>query len=119
MPKSATHVKMSKCIHSLQILSKSESFDETSRKIAIDLKNEIQICDIPIKRSDFDQMENKFETAMNELNDHLMPVRAQGFNNIFCTSSRIVALISFCVFCCGFSYVSVLYCVYSLANLLF
>jgi hypothetical protein len=70
------HVKVSKCIHSLQILSKSESFDETSRKIAIDLKNEIQICDIPIKRSDFDQMENKFETAMNELNDHLMPVRA-------------------------------------------
>jgi hypothetical protein len=60
----------------LEILSKSESFDETSRKIAIDLKNQIEICDIPIKRSDFDEMENKFETAMNQLNDHLMPVRA-------------------------------------------
>jgi hypothetical protein len=69
-------LQLKQCIHSLEILSKSESFDETSRKIAIDLKNQIEICDIPIKRSDFDELENKFETAMNQLNDHLMPVRA-------------------------------------------
>ena len=60
----------------LDSFCRNESFDESLRKIAKELKNEIDLYETSHHFCSSNGSNNEFESAMAELNDPLMPVRA-------------------------------------------
>ena len=69
--------QMIELIPSLNAFSKNKLFDENMRKTVIELKNQIELYEKCINISiNSSELQNEFESAMTELNDPLMPVRA-------------------------------------------
>ncbi|CAG2162476.1 unnamed protein product [Oppiella nova] len=70
-------IQLKQLIPTLDVLSKSQHFDEKMRKTAIDVRNRIELYANNGTLSGSDgKLNNDFELAMNEMNDPLMPVRA-------------------------------------------
>ncbi|CAG2110004.1 unnamed protein product [Medioppia subpectinata] len=69
--------QLKQLVPSLDVLSMNQSFDETLRNTAIEMKNQIELFS---NHKDFigsnSKLNNEFELAMTELNDPIMPARA-------------------------------------------
>lgn len=67
--------QLKQCITSLELMGKSDEFNENIKKLANDLKRKIDA----LSMTDYDMtndMKNEFNEAMRDLNDHLLPTRA-------------------------------------------